>query len=308
MSVAARALLYTAAGRLRLGWRLLLFAALLVSLYVALATVLPENLIGQAAVLLGAALAAGWTLLALDGRPPAALGFPLRREALSETLLGLVLGCVVGAAAVALMAAAGAVRWSAQAGSVLAFLSAGATSLALYGPLAAAEEALLRGYPLQALSEAWGPPVALLLTSALFGLLHAGNPEVEWVGVVNTGLAGVFLGALYLRTGSLWWASGAHAGWNWTHGFLLDLPVSGLDIADQPLLEGRARGPELLSGGGFGPEGSLLATATLLAATAWTWRTERLAPARWTLDTPPLARLVDAPARRPSAPNTRART
>jgi hypothetical protein len=197
----------------------------------------------------------------------------------------------VAAAAVLPMAAAGVVRWRFEEGGVFAFFSAGALSLALYGPLAAAEEALLRGYPLQALAEAWGPVIALLLTSATFGLLHAGNPDVGWTGVLNTGLAGVFLGALYLRTGSLWWASGAHAGWNWTHGYLLDLPVSGLDIADQPLLEGRTQGPELLSGGGFGPEGSLLTTGVLLAATAWTWRTGRLSPAPWTQETPPLARL-----------------
>jgi membrane protease YdiL (CAAX protease family) len=291
VSEALHHLLYTRSGRLRLGWRLLLFAVLLAALYVALSAVLPQTLWGQAGALLGASLLAGWTLLATDGRAPASLGFPLRTEALSESLLGLALGCAVAAAAVVPMAAAGVVRWSWEGGGALAFISGAALSLALYGPLAAAEEALLRGYPLQALAEAWGPLIALLLTSATFGLLHAANPEVGWVGLLNTGLAGVFLGALYLRTGSLWWASGAHAGWNWAHGFLLDLPVSGLDIADQPLLEGRTQGPELLSGGGFGPEGSLLTTGVLVAATVWTWRTERLSPAPWTLETPPLARL-----------------
>ena len=290
----AQAVFYTRGGRLRLGWRLILFAGLLAALYVVLSALLPRTLLGQGSVLLASSLFAGWALLATDGRPPAALGFPLRREALSESGLGLALGCVVAAAAVVPMAAFGVVRWSAEAtGGVARFLLGGASTLALYAPLAAAEEALLRGYPLQALAEAWGPVLALLLTSATFGLLHAANPEVQWVGILNTGLAGVFLGALYLRTGSLWWASGAHAGWNWTHGYLLDLPVSGLNVADQPLLEGRTQGPELLSGGGFGPEGSLLVTGVLLAATAWTWRTSRLAAAEWTREAPPLARLPD---------------
>jgi hypothetical protein len=116
---------------------------------------------------------------------------------------------------------------------------------------------------------------------------------------LNIGLAGAFLGALYIRTGSLWLASGAHLGWNWVHGFLLDLPVSGLDVAEQPFLVSRVSGPTLLSGGAFGPEGSLLATGVLLGATVWVWRTRMLAPAPWTLDTPLLAtlKLPSGPAR-----------
>jgi uncharacterized protein len=302
VAVAARAVFRTPGGRLRLGWRLALFALLLVALAVVLAAFLPPTMTGQAVMLLAASLGAGWMLLGMEGRHPAALGFPLRRVAVRETLLGLALGCAVGAAAVAPIAAGGWVRWSLEPGTVAGLLSAGALSLWMLAPLAAAEEALLRGYPLQALSEAWGPAAALVLTSALFGLLHAWNPEVSWAGLVNTGVAGLFLGALYLRTGSLWWASGAHLGWNWVHGYLLDLPVSGLDVADQPYLEGRASGPELLSGGGFGPEGSLLATAVLLAATAWTWRTRRLHPSPAVQDAPPLARLVTRDPPRPNTP------
>ena len=295
MAAPARSVFIAPGGRLRLGWRLLLYLALMASAYAALSSLLPRTLTGQAVVLLGSALLAGSLLLALDGRAPGALGFPVRREAVAESALGLLLGCVVGAAAVAPMAAAGVVRWSAQDGSLGLFFAVGLWTLAMYGPLAAGEEALLRGYPLQALSEGLGPAAAVLLTSGAFGLLHSWNPDADWVGVLNTGLAGVFLGALYLRTGSLWWASGAHLGWNWTHGFLLDLPVSGLDIADQPFIESRALGPPLLSGAGFGPEGSLLTTVVLVCAAAWTWWTHRLAPARWTQETPPLATLVTRP-------------
>jgi hypothetical protein len=297
MTDAVRTAFHTPGGRLRLGWRLALFALVLVALAVVLASVLPPTLMGQAVMLLAASLAAGWILLGIEGRPPAALGFPLRTVAVRETLLGLALGCAVGAAAVAPIAAGGWMRWSAEPGTLAGFFSAGALSLGMLGLLAAAEEALLRGYPLQALAEAWGPAVALVVTSVIFGLLHGANPEVSVAGLLNTGVAGLFLGALYLRTGSLWWASGAHLGWNWVHGYLLDLPVSGLDVADQPYLEGRASGPELLSGGGFGPEGSLLATAILLVATAWTWRTRWLRPSPAVREAPPLAALVD---RRPT--------
>jgi membrane protease YdiL (CAAX protease family) len=286
-----RRILYGPAGRLRLGWRLCLFLVLLAGLYTALGALLPGSMLGQGLALLASSLLAGWAVLAFDGLPASALGFPLRREAFGETLLGTGLGVVVGGAAVVPMAALGVVRWTREDGTLTAFLAAGALSLALLGLLAAAEEALLRGYPMQAISDSLGPLLAVLLTSVAFGLLHLPNPESGWPGLLNAGLAGAFLGGLYLRTGSLWWASGAHLGWNWVHGFLLDLPVSGLDVAEQPFLESRSSGPPLLSGGAFGPEGSLLATGVLLGATAWVWNTRLLRPAAWTSDTSLLATL-----------------
>jgi uncharacterized protein len=283
--------LRTAEGRLRLGWRLLLFTLLVVGGYVALAGLLGGGLSGHALALLVASLGAGWVALGLDGRPPAALGLALHRGAPAEALVGFGVGGGVALMAVVLMALAGAVRWGADEGSLGALLAAAGASLWLLALPAVAEEALLRGYPLQALSEAFGALPALLLTSALFGLLHGWNPEVTAVGVLNTGLAGVFLGALYLRTGSLWWPSGAHLGWNWAHGFVADLPVSGLDLVDTPWIESRTSGPDLLSGGSFGPEGSLFASTALVFATAWVWSTRRLSVSPAARLAPPLAKL-----------------
>ena len=285
----------TASGRLRLGWRLLVFVGLLVPFYLFLSSLLAPDLIGHGFALLGASLVAGWMLLGMEGRRPAALGFALGRGALIETLLGFLLGCAVGVMAAGLMAATGTIRWTLAHASVPSYAGEAVGSLALLAPLAAAEEAMIRGYPLQALSEAWGPGVALLLTSAGFGLLHANNPDVGWVGLLNTALAGLFLGALYLRTGSLWWPSGAHLGWNWSHGFLLDLPVSGLDLVDAPGISSRTSGPALLSGDAFGPEGSLLTAAVLLASTGWVWKTRRLGPSAAVRHTTPLARLKETP-------------
>ena len=78
----------------------------------------------------------------------------------------------------------------------------------------------------------------------------------------------VFLGVVYLKTASLWWATGAHLGWNWAHGFLADLPVSGLELVDAPLLEPVTGGPDWLSGGSFGPEGSVVSTLVLAGSHA----------------------------------------
>lgn len=270
-------------GRIRLEWRLLLYLILFVVIVVAgvsgLVLVDPEpGLVLQSVVLLAAALAAGWILLRLEGRGPGALGFYLAPEALRESLGGLVLGVAVALAAVGLMAVLGGLRWVGEAGSVGAAAETGIVVLGFFVLPAAAEEALMRGYPLQAMAEGWGAGVALVATSVAFGLLHLPNPNVTVLGIVSIVAAGLFLGVVYLRTGSLWWATAAHVGWNWAHGFVADLPVSGLERWDNPLWEGLPRGPEWLGGGAFGPEGSVVAVAVLLAVSWLLWRSEWLTP------------------------------
>jgi membrane protease YdiL (CAAX protease family) len=214
----------------------------------------------------------GALVLALDGRGPAALGFPLGPAALAESFKGLVLGTAVALAVVALMAATGVLGWIPDDGTVVGWLTAGLGALAFLALPAAAEEALLRGYPLQALSEAWGPFWALALTAGLFAAAHRWNPGMTTIGAVNIGVAGIFLGVVYLRTASLWWATAAHLGWNWAHGYVADAPVSGLELLDAPLYDSVARGPTWLGGGSFGPEGSLLATLVVGAAALLCWR------------------------------------
>jgi hypothetical protein len=154
---------------------------------------------------------------------------------------------------------------------------------------AAAEEVLLRGYPMQAIAETRGPLAALVVTSAVFGALHIPNPNVTMIGTLNVTVAGMFLGVVYLKTLSLWWATGAHLGWNWTHGYLTDVPVSGLELMDAPLYEGAVSGPAWLSGGAFGPEGSLVATAVVLVATTVCWRARWLRPSEASMRAQPLA-------------------
>lgn len=288
-------------GRVRAGWRLLIFFGLFSALTLVLYSVPVLGGIPGATlpVLLGA-VGAGWAVLALDRRSPGALGFHLGPSLGRETLLGLASGIAVALVAIALMAASGGLQWTPDEGTPAGLLSVGGSSLWLFAIPAAAEEALFRGYPLQALADAWAPLPALLVTSVGFGVLHLGNPGVSWVGIANIVAAGLFLGALYLKTGSLWWATGAHLGWNWAHGFMADLPVSGLDLVDTPLFEVKARGPDWLGGGAFGPEGSVLALLALLAAATFVWK------GRWPGPEPAAARARPlmwsaGPQRRPEA-------
>lgn len=264
-------LLRTEQGRLRLGWRLLGFLVVAVAVTLLVGPFAPGGLVGGAAAVLVGSLAAGWWLLLLDGRGPGALGFHLSRAAIGESVRGLGLGVLVGLVVVALMAAIGVVGWAPEEGGTSEWLRGAVGAMAFLAVPAAAEEALLRGYPLQALAEAWGAGRAVIVTSVLFGLLHLNNPGVGALSTANVAAAGVLLGVVYLRTASLWWATGVHLGWNWSHGYVADVPVSGLELLDAPLYEGVTSGPAWLGGGAFGPEGSVVTTVVVLGAAAACW-------------------------------------
>jgi membrane protease YdiL (CAAX protease family) len=290
-------------GRLRLGLRLALFLALAILVTAVVGTLLPTGVVAGSFALLTGSLVAGAFLLALDGRSASALGFSLGKWAVLEGFRGLALGIAVAGGVVLLMAVGGGLRWIGEDGTSADWLLSGATAMLFLALPAAAEEALLRGYPLQALAEAWGPLWGLGLTAGVFAALHLRNPGITAIGVLNVAAAGVFLGVVYLRTASLWWASGTHLGWNWAHGYLADLPVSGLELLDAPLYEGVTRGPAWLGGGSFGPEGSLAATLVVVAASALCWRARWLAPGPAVRAARPLslahagpARVVDAEA------------
>lgn len=276
-------------GRLRLGWRLLFFALLTFTLGAASTLVLPTGQIAGSIAILVGAVGAGVLLLALDDRPASALGFTLAPSAAKDGMLGLGLGVAVAAVVLVLIAVAGGIRWAPEPGSALGWAAGALGALAFLALPAAAEEALLRGYPMQALAEEWGPGWAIVLTSAAFGALHLGNPGVTPIATLNVAVAGVFLGIVYLKTLSLWWASGAHLGWNWAHGYLADAPVSGLELMNAPLYDGVVSGPAWLGGGSFGPEGSLVATGAVVAAAGLCWKARWLRPSEAALAARPLA-------------------
>jgi membrane protease YdiL (CAAX protease family) len=128
------------------------------------------------------------------------------------------------------------------------------------------EELLSRGYHLQTLASglnlAWG----VILSSAVFGLLHIFNPNATWVSAVGILLAGLFLAYAYLRTRRLWLSIGLHIGWNLFEGVAFGFPVSG--IAVYPLTRITVSGPALWTGGAFGPEAGLVVLPALLLGAA----------------------------------------
>jgi membrane protease YdiL (CAAX protease family) len=132
------------------------------------------------------------------------------------------------------------------------------------------EEWVMRGYLYRTLRERWRPWVAALASSALFSGMHAFNPNVSRLALVNVVLAGMVLAALVERTGSLWSATVAHGAWNFAVACLLSVPVSGMRLFH--LLNVTITGRPDLTGGGFGPEGSGLLTLLGILLMAVLWR------------------------------------
>lgn len=137
-------------------------------------------------------------------------------------------------------------------------------ALAVLLPAAFFEELFVRGYAFSVLRRAAGWKLALILTSVVFGLLHAGNPGANAESILSVVVAGFFLGVVFLATGSLYAATAAHFAWNWTMAALLHTPVSGLTVPT-PDYRTVDAGPDWLTGGAWGPESGLASVAVMFA-------------------------------------------
>ena len=125
------------------------------------------------------------------------------------------------------------------------------------------EELLSRGYHLQTIASGLNLFWGVVISSAIFGLLHLGNPNATWVSAAGIFFAGVFLAYGYIRTKQLWLPIGLHIGWNFFEGVVFGFPVSGLaDI--YKLIRIQVHGPEIWTGGAFGPEAGLIVLPALL--------------------------------------------
>lgn len=119
------------------------------------------------------------------------------------------------------------------------------------------EELFSRGYQLQNLTDGLNLFWGVTISSIFFALLHLANPNVSAVAVIGLVAAGFFLAYGYLRTGQLWLSIGLHIGWNFFENTVFGFPVSG--IQNLPgMIQQTVRGPELVTGGAFGPEAGLI--------------------------------------------------
>ena len=279
-----KALFLDGRGRLRNGWWILVFVALLAVTRVVHSPVnalLKQWGVDQAwrepwpVIFL---LLATWGVTRLRRERLSSVGLRMDGRWAREFAWGSVAGIAMLLTTTALMAASGVLRFALDPAR-----SAGAILLGLNAFLwaAALEELLFRGFVFQRLVDGIGIWPAQLGMAALFAAGHWSNPGMEGVsrivGTVDIALAAVLMGLAYLRTRSLALPLGLHLGWNWMQGSVLGFNVSGYEHAGwwSPMMD---EASAWLTGGGVGPEGSILSTSVSLIAIVALWRWKGTAP------------------------------
>tara|TARA_B100000745_G_scaffold51221_1_gene30556 strand:- start:157 stop:1023 length:867 start_codon:yes stop_codon:yes gene_type:complete len=134
--------------------------------------------------------------------------------------------------------------------------------LSLFAVVSLNEEIAIRGYILQNLSSSFNKYIALVLSSLVFMIMHIGNPNMSAVPLFNLFLAGLLLGVYYIHKNNLWFPIGAHITWNYFQGPVLGFEVSGNDV-DSIFIQS-LDGSELITGGEFGFEGSIILTVFMI--------------------------------------------
>ncbi|MFI5245505.1 MAG: CPBP family intramembrane glutamic endopeptidase [Gemmatimonadales bacterium] len=208
-------------------------------------------------------------LRVVDGardRTWARVGLDLKGLRIRLLLIGLAAGSLAILVPCGVLLAAGRLGFERQPAEIASWWTAARGAFVVLLPAAFAEELALRGYLLTTLIDGVGTPFAVAITSVLFAVLHLLNPDPTFLSVGMVALAGVFLAAIRLTTGSLWAAWIGHLAWNLVQAVMLHAPVSGLPLPT-PGYRLEDHGPAWLTGGSWGPEGGLAAAAGMLVAT-----------------------------------------
>jgi membrane protease YdiL (CAAX protease family) len=258
--------------RLRAGWRLLLQTLLMIligipiSLLSGLIPLIGDGLIvSQVIELIIFTLSVYIARRFLDKRSFTSLGLQVNKQAFIDVFIGIAITLVMMGFIYFAEVALGWLTFESFAWQtepinnvVLGVLS----FFIIFIFVGYNEELLSRGYHLQTLASGLNMFWAVLISSSLFGLAHLGNPNATWVSAAGIFFAGVFLAYGYIRTGQLWLSIGLHIGWNFFEGVVFGFPVSGLDI--YRLVRHQVQGPEIWTGGAFGPEAGLIVLPALL--------------------------------------------
>ncbi len=271
---------------IRAGWRVLIFVALMAATLVVLAIpfvlmsalkggnrpqigigisgLTPLGLgISEAGLFLIPSLVGALIMARIERRKFGQYGLPARSGFRKDFWIGILVGflsisgCLLGISALHGFHLTGL----AIHGRTIA--SATAAWGATFVIVGLAEEFYFRGYLQFTLTTGMGFWLSAIVTSALFALVHAGNPGESAFGLLSVVLFGLLFCLFLLRTGNLWWAVGFHAGWDWGQTFFYGVPDSGIP-AYHNLFGSAFTGPRWLTGGSVGPEASVFTPIVLV--------------------------------------------
>jgi len=254
--------------RLRAGWRLLgqalLFAifAEFASLVIfpRLPTTRPYLLIEELVRLLAITIPILLARRFLDRRSLVSLGLKWDRQAIRDILAGFIIGGIGISLLFGIFLGMGWLKVDGFAWQVETWpsvLSGIGIMFLIFAMTAWAEELQARGYWLQNLEEGLNLPTAFLLTALFFSLSHLGNPGFTWMAFLGMFVGGFDLAYGYIRTRQLWLPMGLHLGWNFFEGTVYGFQVSGWEGMPGLVMQ-HVAGPEIWTGGSFGPEAGLL--------------------------------------------------
>lgn len=225
-------------------------------------TDIPLLLLNETLMLISAFLAA-WIVLSVRGLPLTGLGLSLKgrwKDLLGGILFALVL-YVVGFGLSLLLGVVEVTGFVFQPSFLL-------LTLMFFLLVGVTEELMVRGFILGRMMDGGiNKFVALVISSVIFSLMHLFNPNFAFLPFLNILLAGIFLGASYIYTRNLCFPIALHWFWNWLQGPILGYEVSGNRFGDS-LFNLQLPEANLINGGTFGFEGSILCTLLMLIGTA----------------------------------------
>jgi len=211
------------------------------------------------------ALIVGVTLLLsyIERTPWNSYGLPWNQAFNANFWVGMLLGLAEASVVIGLIELFGGFSLEGWALRGSAIIGWGLFHFVLFVFVGLYEEFLFRGYPQLTMTKLMGFWPAAVLLSLGFGLVHLSNPGENWVGAASVALVGLLFAFTLKRSGNLWYAVGLHAGFDWAQSFLYSVPDSG-ELLRGHLWNSSLHGPDWLTGGTVGPEGSVFCFLTTM--------------------------------------------
>jgi len=263
---------------IRNGWKILIFfvnfIVLLLLLNSSLSLFLPitDIFIGELIALISVVISTFLMMKFFEKKNFEDVGLRLRPNTIYEISFGLILGFIMITFVVVVNLTLGYYKYEFTLNQVYPQIL---KALSLFLLVAFFEEILFRGYPFQRLIDGTNPIIATLIFSLVFSLAHLQNPNVNLIALLNIFLAGVWLSTSYIKTRSLWLPISLHFSWNFFQGYFYSLPVSGSSLIE-PIFNAKITSENIISGGKFGPEGSLITSLVLVASTIFITKKQTL--------------------------------